>query len=218
MFTGLVTDIGEVAAVADHPGGAAAAAHPLPLTIPRRSSLGRIHRLLGAVPDGRRPSDRGTEAEALVRGRRRGRDARPAPRSARGRIGHAGQPGALAEDRRRTRRASRDRPRRRRRRDVARATTVDEREAGAGARRRGSPSARRARSPASSPKRARSALDGTSLTVNTVEGDTFSVLLIPHTLAVTTWGERRAGDRLNLEVDLMARYAARLAEAAGEGY
>ena len=62
------------------------------------------------------------------------------------------------------------------------------------------------------------ALDGTSLTVNVVEGDTFSVLLIPHTLAVTTWGERRAGDRLNLEVDLMARYAARLAEAKAEGY
>ena len=39
------------------------------------------------------------------------------------------------------------------------------------------------------------------------------MLIIPHTLAVTTWGERQAGDRLNLEVDLMARYAARLAEA-----
>jgi riboflavin synthase len=57
------------------------------------------------------------------------------------------------------------------------------------------------------------ALDGTSLTVNEVDGDRFSVLIIPHTLAVTTWGERRAGDGLNLEVDLMARYAARLAEA-----
>jgi riboflavin synthase len=56
-------------------------------------------------------------------------------------------------------------------------------------------------------------LDGTSLTVNTVDGDVFSVLIIPHTLAVTTWGERQTGDRLNLEVDLMARYAARLAEA-----
>ncbi len=56
-------------------------------------------------------------------------------------------------------------------------------------------------------------LDGTSLTVNSVDGDLFSVLLIPHTLAVTTWGERRTGDPLNLEVDLMARYAARLAEA-----
>ena len=54
-----------------------------------------------------------------------------------------------------------------------------------------------------------------SLTVNTVEGDVFSVLIIPHTLAVTTWGERQAGDKLNLEVDLMARYAARLAEAGG---
>lgn len=57
-------------------------------------------------------------------------------------------------------------------------------------------------------------LDGTSLTVNGVAADTFSVLLIPHTLSVTTWGERRIGDRLNLEVDLMARYAARLAETS----
>ncbi|UMY16981.1 riboflavin synthase [Methylobacterium organophilum] len=56
-------------------------------------------------------------------------------------------------------------------------------------------------------------LDGTSLTVNSAEGDTFSVLLIPHTLGVTTWGERAAGDRVNLEVDLIARYAARLSEA-----
>jgi riboflavin synthase len=55
------------------------------------------------------------------------------------------------------------------------------------------------------------ALDGTSLTVNSVEADIFSVLLVPHTLKVTTWGERRAGDEMNLEVDLMARYAARLA-------
>jgi riboflavin synthase len=57
------------------------------------------------------------------------------------------------------------------------------------------------------------ALDGTSLTVNSVEGDVFAVLLIPHTLAVTTWGERRAGDIVNIEVDQMARYAARLIEA-----
>jgi len=56
-------------------------------------------------------------------------------------------------------------------------------------------------------------LDGTSLTVNSVDGKEFSVLLIPHTLAQTTWGARRAGDAVNLEVDLMARYAARLAEA-----
>lgn len=57
------------------------------------------------------------------------------------------------------------------------------------------------------------ALDGVSLTVNEVEGDRFSVLLIPHTLAVTTFGPREAGDALNIEVDLMARYAARLSEA-----
>lgn len=55
-------------------------------------------------------------------------------------------------------------------------------------------------------------LDGTSLTVNTVVRNSFSCLLIPHTLAVTTWGDVGAGSRVNLEVDLMARYAARLAE------
>ena len=54
------------------------------------------------------------------------------------------------------------------------------------------------------------ALDGVSLTVNQVEGDTFSVLIIPHTLKVTTLGGLAAGDAVNLEVDLMARYAARL--------
>jgi len=56
------------------------------------------------------------------------------------------------------------------------------------------------------------ALDGTSLTVNAVDGDEFEVLLIPHTLAVTTWGERRPGEGVNIEVDQMARYAARLME------
>ena len=58
------------------------------------------------------------------------------------------------------------------------------------------------------------ALDGTSLTVNEVDGRLFSVFLIPHTLAVTTWSGRREGDFVNLEVDMMARYAARLAEYA----
>jgi len=57
------------------------------------------------------------------------------------------------------------------------------------------------------------ALDGVSLTVNEVEGDRFSVLLIPHTLSVTTLGARRSGDSINIEVDLMARYAARLSDA-----
>lgn len=56
------------------------------------------------------------------------------------------------------------------------------------------------------------ALDGTSLTVNKVDGTDFDVLLIRHTLEVTTWGERKAGDEVNFEVDTMARYAARLAE------
>ena len=56
------------------------------------------------------------------------------------------------------------------------------------------------------------ALDGVSLTVNTVEGDTFSVLIIPHTLQVTTLGTLTKGDDVNLEIDTMARYAARLME------
>ena len=51
-----------------------------------------------------------------------------------------------------------------------------------------------------------------SLTVNTVEGDGFSVLIIPHTLNVTTLSAWRARAEVNIEVDLMARYAARLAE------
>jgi riboflavin synthase len=55
-------------------------------------------------------------------------------------------------------------------------------------------------------------LDGTSLTVNGVEGRRFDVALIPHTLAVTTWGGRKAGDLINLEVDQVARYVARLSE------
>lgn len=62
------------------------------------------------------------------------------------------------------------------------------------------------------------ALDGVSLTVNTVEDDRFSVLLIPHTLAVTTLGALGPGDAVDLEVDMLARYAARLAEARARGY
>ena len=58
------------------------------------------------------------------------------------------------------------------------------------------------------------ALDGTSLTVNTVVGDVFTVMLIPHTLSVTTWGAAGPGDPVNLEVDMMARYVARLQEAS----
>ena len=60
------------------------------------------------------------------------------------------------------------------------------------------------------------ALDGTSLTVNDVSGTRFGVMLIPHTLAVTTWGAARPGDRVNLEVDLLARYVARMADWRAE--
>jgi riboflavin synthase len=56
------------------------------------------------------------------------------------------------------------------------------------------------------------AIDGISLTVNAVTADTFSVLIIPHTLSVTTVGAAKPNDRMNLEIDLMARYAARLME------
>ena len=56
------------------------------------------------------------------------------------------------------------------------------------------------------------ALDGVSLTVNDVADDTFSVLVIPHTLKVTTLGALAVGDPLNLEVDLLARYVARILE------
>ena len=56
------------------------------------------------------------------------------------------------------------------------------------------------------------ALDGVSLTVNEVADETFSVLIIPHTLKVTTLGPLAVGDEVNLEVDLMARHAARLLE------
>jgi riboflavin synthase len=56
-------------------------------------------------------------------------------------------------------------------------------------------------------------LDGVSLTVNAVSGDDFSVLIIPHTLKETTLGTLRVGGTVNLEVDMLARYAARLAEA-----
>jgi riboflavin synthase len=60
------------------------------------------------------------------------------------------------------------------------------------------------------------ALDGTSLTVNGVEGDHFSVLLIPHTLKLTIWDSALVGAEVNLEIDLLARYAARLAEARSQ--
>lgn len=56
-------------------------------------------------------------------------------------------------------------------------------------------------------------LNGTSLTVNEVDGDRFGVNVIPHTQTATTWGTAKVGDRVNLEIDTLARYVARLAEA-----
>ncbi len=56
------------------------------------------------------------------------------------------------------------------------------------------------------------ALNGTSLTVNDVEDTQFSINLIPHTQSVTTWGEAQVGDKVNLEIDTLARYVARLSQ------
>ena len=56
------------------------------------------------------------------------------------------------------------------------------------------------------------ALDGASLTINEVTGRRFGVNLIPHTLTVTTWGRKKTGDRVNIEIDPLARYVARLME------
>jgi riboflavin synthase len=55
-------------------------------------------------------------------------------------------------------------------------------------------------------------LDGTSLTVNAVAGSEFTINVIPHTLAVTSFGTRQVGDEVNVEVDMLARYVARLRE------
>lgn len=59
------------------------------------------------------------------------------------------------------------------------------------------------------------ALNGTSLTVNEVSGSDFGINVIPHTKEVTTWGDVAVGDRVNLEVDTLARYVARLKEVSG---
>ncbi len=56
------------------------------------------------------------------------------------------------------------------------------------------------------------ALNGVSLTVNDVQGNTFGINFIPHTKEVTTWGDVAVGDMVNLEIDTLARYVARLAE------
>ena len=56
------------------------------------------------------------------------------------------------------------------------------------------------------------ALDGTSFTVNEVDGSSFGINIIPHTLEVTTWGLAKPGDRVNIEIDMLARYVARLTE------
>jgi riboflavin synthase len=61
------------------------------------------------------------------------------------------------------------------------------------------------------------ALDGVSLTVNAVDGATFGVNIIPHTLSHTIFGKAEPGTRMNLEIDLIARYVERLLDARGKG-
>ena len=58
------------------------------------------------------------------------------------------------------------------------------------------------------------AVDGTSLTVNEVDGAVFGVNIIPHTAKETTWGAMREGQGVNIEIDMLARYLARLKEFA----
>lgn len=57
------------------------------------------------------------------------------------------------------------------------------------------------------------AINGVSLTVNAVRGDTFGVNIIPHTASVTSFGTLKPADAVNIEIDMLARYVARLAEA-----
>ncbi len=201
MFTGIVTDVGEVRSVkpradnlhritiacgyprAELIEGASIACSGVCLTVVGHRRGGRPH---------------------LVRGRCGGRDlARHHRRPLAAR--QPRQSGALAQARRRTGRPSGRRPcRRPGHRDRAR-----------GHDRHGAlrACARRAALARFIAPKGSVALDGVSLTVNAVEGDTFSVLIIPHTLQVTTFGALRKGDDVNLEIDTMARYAARLMEA-----
>ena len=60
------------------------------------------------------------------------------------------------------------------------------------------------------------AVNGVSLTVNTVSAREFSVMLVPFTLGATTFGEKRVGDSVNLEIDPIARYVWRMLRPAGE--
>ena len=61
------------------------------------------------------------------------------------------------------------------------------------------------------------AVDGVSLTVNTVKGDSFTLAVIPHTLAMTTLQERKVGDEVNIETDLIGKYVARFLQNDGHG-
>ena len=150
MFTGIVTDVGEVASVERAPARSAASASAS--YDPADDRARRLDRLPRPVPDRRR--GRPARGRLLVRGRRRRRDAGP-HHGRRLAAGHPHQPRALAEDRRRARRAYRHRPCRRRGEIVAREAITGGDDPW-GPTRALRPSARRARSPRSSPRKARS--------------------------------------------------------------
>jgi riboflavin synthase len=199
MFTGIVTDVGTIESVSPLKEGiklrVATSYDPATIDMGASISHSGICLTVTGLP-GEGSNGRWFEVEAWEEALRLTTIAhleRGQPRQSR----------ALAEDRRRTRRPYRLRPRRRQGRNPV----------GHG---RGDATRYRLRAPEHLAKfvapKGSIALDGTSLTVNAVEGTDFDVLLIRHTLEVTTWGARKAGDFVNFEVDTMARYAARLAE------
>jgi len=200
MFTGIISDVGQVLEITPHGelNRLVLASAYDPGSIALGASIAVNGVCLTAVEAA--PANPGARSRSTSARDAQGHHARPTEG------GRQGQSRTFASDRRRTRRAHGQRPCRRRRRDplaprfrrdgafpLSRAETAgevyrDQR-------------LRRAR--------------GTSLTVNAVDDEAFEVLLIPHTLAVTAWGALKAGDNVNIEVDQMARYAARLIEAGG---
>ena len=200
MFTGIVTDVGRLVAADDRNDG-----RLLRIATdyePEGIDLGASITVDGICLT---VTDKGRARHQLVRGLRRARNPRRhRSRQVAGRPPH--QSRALAQDRRRARRPHRLRPHRRH---------GDDRRQGRDRRPDHLHLRGRARaSRCSSRKKGSVALNGTSLTVNEVDGNRFSVHLIPYTVEVTSWGDYDVGDRVNIEVDPMARYAARHVRSA----
>ena len=198
MFTGIVTALGTVRGIAPLGSGddmrlVIAAPWPDTASIAIGASIACSGCCLTAIEVGADWFAADASAETLAQDHARHLAGR-----------HAGQPGALAAGRRRTRRPHRLGPCRRRRRGAVAPTRNTARPAGVSA----SP-LHLARFIAA---KGSVAVDGVSLTVNEVADDTFGVNIIPHTAAVTSFGSLRPGDPVNIEIDMLARYVARLAE------